>query len=117
VREDRLVGNALRDVEYKDDAGIVRLTDDADVLNERLTAIVRLVELEVNRCLDERRPIDVAEIRHKVWDSVSVKTCEDDPTLVNWIRGMANEADIALNTKHRYHTLCKRLLEFGKITR
>lgn len=117
VREDRLVGNALRDVEYKDDAGIVRRTDDADVLNERLTAIVRLVELEVNRCLDERRPIDVAEIRRKVWDSVSVKTCDDEPTLVNWIRWMANEADIALNTKHRYHTLCKRLLEFGKITR
>lgn len=117
AREDRLVGNALRDVEYKDDAGITRRTNDADVLNERLTAIVRLVELEVNRCLDERRPIDVAEIRRRVWDSVSVKTCEDDPTMVNWILSVANKADIALNTKHRYHTLCKRLLEFGKITR
>lgn len=116
VREDRLVGNALRDVEYKDDAGILRLTDDADVLNERLTAIVRLVEKEVNRCLDGQYPIDVAEIRRKVWDSASVKTCEDEPTLVNWIRAMSDGADITLNTKLRYHTLCKRLLEYGKIT-
>ena len=117
VREDRLVGNALRDVEYKDDAGIVRRTDDADVLNERLTAVVRLVEKEVNRCLDGQYPIDVAEIRRKVWDSASVKTCEDEPTLVNWIRAMSDDADITLNTKLRYHTLCKRLLEYGKITK
>ena len=117
VREDRLVGNALRDVEYKDDAGILRRTDDADVLNERLTAIVRLVEKEVNRCLDGQYPIDVAEIRRKVWDSASVKTCEDEPTLVNWIRAMSDDADITLNTKLRYHTLCKRLLEYGKITK
>lgn len=117
VREDRLVGNALRDVEYKDGAGILRRTDDADVLNERLTAIVRLVEKEVNRCLDGQYPIDVAEIRRKVWDSASVKTCEDEPTLVNWIRAMSDAADITLNTKLRYHTLCKRLLEYGKITK
>ena len=117
VREDRLVGNALRDVEYKDDAGIVRRTDDADVLNERLTAVVRLVEKEVNRCLDGQYPIDVAEIRRKVWDSASVKTCEDEPTLVNWIRAMSDDADITLNTKLRYHTLCRRLLEYGKITK
>ena len=117
VREDRLVGNALRDVEYKDDAGILRRTDDADVLNERLTAVVRLVEKEVNRCLDGQYPIDVAEIRRKVWDSASVKTCEDEPTLVNWIRAMSDGADITLNTKLRYHTLCKRLLEYGKITK
>lgn len=117
VREDRLVGNALRDVEYKDDAGILRRTDDADVLNERLTAVVRLVEKEVNRCLDGQYPIDVAEIRRKVWDSASVKTCDDEPTLVNWIRAMSDGADITLNTKLRYHTLCKRLLEYGKITK
>ena len=117
VREDRLVGNALRDVEYKDDAGILRRTDDADVLNERLTAVVRLVEKEVNRCLDAQYPIDVAEIRRKVWDSASVKTGEDEPTLVNWIRAMSDGANITLNTKLRYHTLCKRLLEYGKITK
>ncbi len=117
VHEKRLVGNAVRDVEYKDGPDLVRCTDDADVLNERLTTIVRMVEKEVNVCLEERRAIDVAEIRRKVWDFVSVKPCEDEPTLVNWIRGMADDANIALNTKHRYHTLCKRLLEYGRMTR
>ena len=117
VREDRLVGNALRDIEYKDSAGVVRRTDDADVLNDRLTAIVRLVELEVNKCLDERRSIDVVEIRRKVWESVKVKEDADVPTLVRWVCSMADEANIAVNTKHRYHTLCKRLLEYGKMTR
>lgn len=117
VHEKRLVGNAVRDVEYKDAAGLLRRTDDADVLNERLTTIVRMVEKEVNVCLEERRAIDVADIRRRVWDAVSVKTDADTPTLVNWIRSIADEADIALNTKHRYHTLCKRLMEYGKMTR
>ena len=55
VRKDRLVGNSIRDVRVKGFDGIVRMTDDADVLNERLATIVRLIEQEVNACLDERR--------------------------------------------------------------
>ena len=74
VRKERLVGNTIRDD---------RFSSDADLLNERLTTIVRLVEKEVNRCLEERRPIDVVAIRNKVWDVAADDS--DEPTLIKWI--------------------------------
>lgn len=109
VTKDRLVGNAVRDVPG---------TNDADVLNERLTTIVRLIEKEVNACLDERRPIVVGEIRRKVWN-IAPKEGEDDdtPTMVKWIQEQAASANISKSTKKRYGTLCNKLLSYGKMTR
>ena len=116
VREDRLVGNCLRDVKVKGADGVLRLTDDADTLNERLTTIVRLVENEVNKCLDERKPLDVAEIRRKVYD-LSVADDDDTPTLIAWIKVQIPMLHVAKNTRQKYMTLCRRLTEFGQITR
>lgn len=116
VREDRLVGNCIRDVRVKGADGIVRTTEDADTLNERLTTIVRLVENEVNRCLDERRPLDVAEIRRKVYD-LEVSNDDDAPTLVAWIKEQIPMLNVVKNTRQKYVTLCRRLTEFGQITR
>ena len=91
VREERLVGNTIRDD---------RFSTDADLLNERLTTIVRLVEKEVNRCLEERRPVDVVAIRNKVWDVAAEDS--DEPTLIKWIKNMASTANISTTTKKRY---------------
>ena len=116
VREDRLVGNCIRDVKVKGADGIMRLTEDADILNERLTTIVQLVEREVNRCLEERRPIDVADIRKRVL-YVNVETNGDEPTLVLWIKEQIPMLNVAKNTRQKYSALCRRLTEFGLITR
>jgi integrase len=116
VTQDRLVGNCIRDVRVKGADGIVRTTEDADTLNERLTTIVRLVENEVNRCLDERRPLDVAEIRRKVYD-LEVLNDDDAPTLVAWIKEQIPMLNVVKNTRQKYVTLCRRLTEFGQITR
>ena len=116
VREDRLVGNCIRDVRVKGADGVMRTTEDADTLNERLTTIVRLVENEVNRCLDERRPLDVAEIRRKVYD-LEVASNNDAPTLVAWIKEQIPMLNVVKNTRQKYVTLCRRLTEFGQITR
>lgn len=116
VREDRLVGNCIRDVRIKGADGIARMTEDADVLNERLTTIVQLVEREVNRCMDERRPLDVAEIRRKVYN-LEVANDDDAPTLVAWIREQIPMLNVVKNTRQKYVTLCRRLTEFGQITR
>ena len=107
VREKRLVGNRIKDL--KD-------TYDADVLNERLSTIVDLVEREVNRCLDERKPLDVAEIRRKVYD-LNVAGHDDEPTLIAWIKEQVPMLDVVKNTRQKYVTLCRRLTEFGQITR
>ena len=107
VQEKRLVGNRIKDL--KD-------TYDADVLNERLSTIVDLIEREVNRCLDERKPLDVAEIRRKVYD-LNVAGNDDEPTLIAWIKEQVPMLDVVKNTRQKYVTLCRRLTEFGQITR
>lgn len=116
VREERLVGNCIRDVNVKGADGFMQMTKDADTLNERLTTIVRIVENEVNRCLDERRPLDVAEIRRKVYD-LEVASDDDAPTLVAWIKEQIPILNVVKNTRQKYVTLCRRLTEFGQITR
>ena len=108
VRKDRLVGNCLRD-----DA----TSNDADMLNERLTTIVALVEKEVNKCLAERKPISVADIRAKVWDLAPVADDTAAPTIVRWIEEYTRTANIANNTRLHYLTVARRLLEFGKMVR
>lgn len=109
VRAERLVGNAVRDDEH---------SSDADLLNERLTTIVGLVEKEVNRCLEQRIPINVADIRDRVWDvSADEKDGGDEPTLIKWIKDYVATADMAKNTKLHYLTVVRRLLKYGKILR
>ena len=107
VREERLVGNRIKDLKN---------TYDADVLNERLSTVVELVEREVNRCLDERKPLDVSEIRRKVYD-IGVAGDDDAPTLIAWIKEQVPMLDVVKNTRQKYVTLCRRLAEFGQITR
>ena len=109
VRKDRLVGNCIRDDEH---------SNDADLLNERLTTIVGLVEKDVNRCLEQRIPINVADIRDRVWDiTADEKDDGDEPTLIKWIKDYVATADMAKNTKLHYLTVVRRLLEYGKILR
>lgn len=108
VRRNRLVGNALRD-----DTN----SNNADVLNERLTTIVGLVEKEVNLCLEERRPINVAAIKQKVWDVAAIGGDDDEPTMVEWIRNYVKTANMSASTKKRYGTVCNKLLAYGKLTR
>ncbi len=116
VHKERLVGNAVRDMAVPGEDGVKRITSDADMLNERLTTIVRLVESEVNRCLDNRLPIDVAGIRNKVWGVLRPES-DDAPVLITWIKKMAAEADISSATQKRYTTLCNKLAEYGRMLR
>ena len=109
VRKERLVGNAVRDDEH---------SNDADLLNERLTTIVGLVEKEVNRCLEQRMSINVADIRDRVWDIQADKKDDgDEPTLIKWIKDYVATADMAKNTRLHYLTVTRRLMEYGKILR
>jgi integrase len=109
VHKDRLVGNCIRDDEQ---------SNDADLLNERLTTIVGLVEKEVNRCLEQRLPINVADIRDRVWDiTADEKDDGDESTLIKWIKDYVATADMAKNTRLHYLTVTRRLLEFGKMVR
>ena len=111
VREERLVGNTIRDVRIDG-----RMTEDADILNERLTTIVSIIEKEVNKCLENRMPLDVKVIRQKVW-GLDPEPNDDEPTMIKWIKEAAATANISKNTKLRYITLCNKLTAFGNMTR
>ena len=109
VRKNRLVGNAVRDDET---------SNDADILNERLTTLVGLVEREVNKCLEEQRPIDVADIKKRVWNiSPATDDDKDEPTMINWIKSYITTANVSKSTKKRYITVCNCLLDFGQMVR
>ena len=107
VRKNRFVAGTIRDTQE---------TSDADILNERLRIVASLVEQEVNRCLDERREIDVADIRRKVW-SMGVSSDGDDTSLIDWIRERSKSLNVSKGTRMKYLTLCNRMVEYGKILR
>ena len=100
-------------------AGVIRDTkdtSDADMLNERLKTITSLIEREVNKCLEERREVDVADIRKRVW-SLEVSQTDGEPTLINWIREQIPMLNVSKGTRQKYMTLCNRMLLYGKLTR
>ena len=109
VRKGRLVGNAV-----KDDAD----SSNADVLNERLTTIVNLVEREVNKCLEAQKPIDVADIKKRVW-AIMPATDDDksEPTMIKWIKEYIATANVSKSTRKRYITVCNCLTDFGQMVR
>lgn len=107
VHAHRLVAGTIRD--DKD-------TTNADALNERLRIMSHLVEQEVNHCLEERRAINIIDIRRRI-GGVEVECHDTEPTLVNWIREQADMMNVSHGTWQKYVTLCNRLLKFGQITR
>ena len=100
-------------------AGVIRDTkdtSDADMLNERLKTITSLIEREVNKCLEERREVDVADIRKRVW-SLEVAQTDGEPTMVNWIMEQIPMLNVSKGTRQKYTTLCNRMLQYDKLTR
>ena len=116
VHKDRLMGNSVVDVPVVGADGVERMTEDANVLNERLASIVRIVDEEVNKCIDERRTVDVVAIRQKVY-MPEPTSGQDEPTLIKWIQEQAKVADITSATKKRYTTLTNKLTEYGRLSR
>ena len=109
VRKGRLIGNAVRD-----DAD----SNNADILNERLTTLVGLVEKEVNKCLEVHKPIDVSDIKKRVWAiSPATDNDKDEPTMINWIKEYIKTANMSKSTVKRYITVCNSLTDFGKMVR
>ena len=108
VTKNRFVAGTIKDT---------RDTNDADILNNRLKAVTAFVEQEVNKCLDERREIDVADIRRKVWSLGVAQDGGDDTSLIDWIKERAKLLSVSKSTRMKYFTLCNKMLEYGKITR
>jgi integrase len=118
-RKHYYIGTGVRVCKNRFAAGVIRDTkdtSDADMLNERLKTITSLIEREVNKCLEERREVDVADIRKRVW-SLEVAQTDGEPTLVNWIKEQIPMLNVSKGTRQKYMTLCNRMLQYDKLTR
>lgn len=80
---------------------------DAVELNERVRAVGRAVEREVNACILEMRPIDVADIKRRVW-GVHVYEEGSSPFL-EWYEEQLPLLGIAHGTLKHYKTTLTRL--------
>ena len=79
---------------------------------ERRINIIRdKIEVEVNNCLEEGRPIVSAEIRRKVWDDGA----ESGTAFLDWCETQIPVMTISEGTRRHYRTLMARLNEWGGI--
>ena len=85
-------------------------------LNEQLVIILRKVTEEVNRCINNNEPIDVAAIRQRVWQ-VGVTNAKGETPFLDWIRKEITLLDHREGTLRHYATTLKRLEAFGGMKR
>ena len=87
--------------------GAVVNRGDADELNERVRTIGLAVEREVNACIRDMRPVDVADIRRRVW-GVHVYD-EDDAPFLDWYEEQLPLLGVSHGTLKHYRTTLARL--------
>lgn len=93
-------------------AGTVINRYDAETLNERLGTMVRCVSEEVTRCISEKKEIDLASIKEKIFE---VKNPNVSDKLLNWIDEQIEVLNIKKSTRAHYRVMQRRLEEFGQI--
>ena len=87
----------------------------AKQLNERLGIIYSKVLAQVNACVDAGEPIDINDIRQKVWQTAENQS--EEPTLIAWIEEQLPLLGVTEGTLKHYRPLVTRLIEYGKMTR
>ena len=105
-------GIKVRGRELRD--GMIVGRQDADVLNERLAIVTERVMKAVNRCIEQNIPIDVAEIRKKVYN-ISATDSHNRTAMLEWITEQVPLLNIKDSTRRRYWVLVNRLKEYGKL--
>ena len=83
---------------------------DSNQLNERLKLLAGKIQEEINRCIEYGEPLDVADIRKKVWKPLSEGGSTD---MVDWMREKVEGMELNWSTKDHYEVMIKRLEEVG----
>jgi site-specific recombinase XerD len=110
------IGTGVRVREREFVGGSVVGRVDAPELNKRLTVLYNRVNDEVTKCIEESRPIDVSEIKKRVWMAIEYQA-KDETTFVDWIEDQEPLLGLKPDTLKHYKTLRMRLREFGGILR
>ena len=102
----KVLGRQLRD-------GHIINRADADILQERLEAVVSRYEQAVNECIKRNRPINVAEIRRMAFN-IECPT-EASTAMLDWLTKQVPKLNISAGTQRRYDVLLRRLEQFDKL--
>lgn len=86
---------------------------DCTELNERLMLVAKAVQKEVNKCLKDKKPINVKEIRERVWQFVEKDGTGQ--TFLNWFESQIPNIKAGIRTKQRYGVTLRRLRAFGRM--
>ena len=113
-RKSYYINTGMR-VRAKHWAGAIVGRPDADALNNRLGLIVRRVNEEINKCLEERIPIDVNIIKERCFEGTKEPVRVE--TLLEWMKKEIPMLNMAEGTRQHYELLYDRLVQFGKMTR
>ena len=95
-------------------AGAVVARPDADALNSRLGTLVRRVNEKINEFIEQRRPVDVNEIREYMYDGTAA--AEKGDRLLEWMKKQIPALDVTDGTRKHYWLLYDRLKQYGRIT-
>lgn len=82
---------------------------DSDELMERLRTIEQAVAVEINKCLEARVPVDVAEIRRAVWGCRTDETIIQQTPFLDWFAEVYPTLPLAEGTRRRYKCVHARL--------
>lgn len=102
----KVLGRQLRD-------GRIINRADADVLQERLEAVVSRYEQAVTECIKRNRPINVAEIKRMAFN-IECPT-EASTAMLDWLTKQVPKLNISAGTRRRYDVLLRRLERFDKL--
>ena len=113
-RKSYYINTGMR-VRAKHWAGAIVVRPDADALNNRLGLIVRRVNEEINKCLEERVPIDVNIIKERCFEGTKEPVRTE--TMLDWMKHEIPLLNMSDGTRRHYQLLYDRLVQFGKMTR
>ena len=113
-RKSYYINTGMR-VRAKHWAGAIVARPDADALNNRLGIIVRRVNEEINKFIEERRPIDVNIIKERCFEGTKEPVRTE--TMLEWMAREIPLLNMSEGTRRHYQLLYDRLVQFGKMTR
>lgn len=94
--------------------GVIIDRMDADMLNQRLQIVHNRCLEEINRCIENGMPIDVTEIRNRIY-AIKTDANGKNTDMYNWMVEQVPLLPMKDSTRRRYHVLTNRLKEYGKL--
>jgi integrase len=115
-RKARYIGTGVSVARHDFVGGSIVGRADKDELNRRVNIIFRKVQEEVNRYIDEDRPLDVAEIKRRAW-SVRDDLDHEGTALIDFVEEQQKLMGLKPGTEKHYITLRTRMREYGHLSR